>query len=281
MRTPKARALGAALRKAREQRGYGLREFAKVLERDPSELHRWETGVRIPSPDKVAQYLTRLEVIGEQYDEVMELTRATDDPRWLAISLPEQRQQFDALLDFEQHASTITALAPMLIPGLLQTAEYIRSIMSAGDVPDREIPRRTALRIGRRDVLTRPDPVQLVAFVGESALRQLIGTREVMADQLRHLRDAMKRPNVDLRVIPFDSGWHPALEGPCLVIDSKEKESDPVVHLDLRDSVLFLHEEEDVNRYRQAIQKVDRVALNPRGSAEVITGYIQRWENTG
>lgn len=209
----------------------------------------------------------------------MELTRATDEPRWLAISLPEQRQQFEALLDFEQRATVITALAPLLVPGLLQTSGYIRSIMTAGEVPDRELPRRIALRIGRRDVLTRrdPKPVRLAAFVGEAALRQLIGTREVMAEQLRHLRDAMAWPNVDLRVIPFDSGWHPALEGPCLVIDSDE--SEPVVHLDLRDSVLFLHEEDDVNRYRQAVEKVQRVALDPQDSAVVIAGYIKQWEN--
>jgi len=279
MRTPKARALGKALRKAREDRGYGLREFAKVLERDPGVLSRWETGDRIPAPDQVAQYLTRLEVIGEPYEEIMELTRATDEPRWLAISLPEQRQQFDALLDFEQHATMITHLAPMLVPGLLQTSGYIRSIMSAGEIPSHEVPRRIAMRIGRKDVLTRPEPVRLAAFVGEGVLRQLIGTREVMAEQLRHLRDAMKWPNVDLRVIPFGSGWHPALEGPCLVIDSTE--SEPVVHLGLRDSMLFLHEEDDVNRYRQAIEKVERVALNPQDSAKVIAGYIQRWENTG
>jgi transcriptional regulator with XRE-family HTH domain len=279
MRTPKARALGKALRKVREERGYGLREFAKVLERDPGVLSRWENGERIPSPDQVAQYLTRLEVIGDPYEEIMELTRATDEPRWLAISLPEQRQQFDALLDFEQRATTITVLAPLLVPGLLQTSSYIRSIMSAGEVPDREVPRRIAMRIGRRDVLTRrePKPVRLAAFVGEAALRQLIGTQEVMAEQLRHLRDAMKWPNVDLRVIPFDSGWHPALEGLCLVIDSDE--SEPVVHLELRDSLLFLHEEDDVNRYRQAVEKVERVALGSQDSAEVIAEYIKRWEN--
>jgi transcriptional regulator with XRE-family HTH domain len=279
LRTPKARALGKALRKAREDRGYGLREFAKVLERDPGVLSRWETGDRTPAPDQVAQYLTRLEIIGEPYEEIMELTRATDEPRWLATSLPEQRQQFDALLDFEQRATMITDLAPLLIPGLLQTNEYIRSIMSAGDIPAHEVGRRIALRIGRKDVLARPNPVRLIAFVGEGALRQLIGTREVMADQLRHLRAAMEWPNVDLRVIPFGSGWHPALEGPWLVIDSTELE--PVVHLELRDSLLFLHEEDDLNRYRQAVEKVQRVALNPRGSAEVIAGYMQRWENAG
>jgi tetrahydromethanopterin S-methyltransferase subunit A len=87
----------------------------------------------------------------------------------------------------------------------------------------------------------------------------------------------MKWPNVDLRVVPFDSGWHPALEGPYSVIDSEE--SVPVVHLELRDSVLFLHEEDDVDRYRRAVDKVERVALNAQDSTEVIAGYIQQWEN--
>jgi transcriptional regulator with XRE-family HTH domain len=279
MRTPKARALGKAIRTAREDKGYTLRQFAKLLGRDPGVLSRWETGDRTPQSDQVAQILTRLEVSGQRYDEIMELTRGTDETRWLAISLPEQRQQFDALIDFEEHAATITAVAPLLVPGLLQTDAYIRSIMSAGDVPAREVATRIRVRIGRREVLSRPDPVRLVAFVGEAVLRQLIGTREVMAEQVRHLLDVTNRSNVDLRIVPFDSGWHPALEGPSLLIESEH--SEPVVHLEVRGSVLFLHEEHDVNTYRKAIDTVAGVALNHEQSAEVMTRHAERWEKAG
>src|SRR5262245_25884315 len=125
MITPKARALGKALREAREATGQSLRAFAKQLGRDPGVLSRWETGDRTPQSDQVAQLLTKLGVTGERYDEVMELTRGTDERRWLAITLPEQRQQFAALLDLEASATTITAVAPLLVPGLLQTSGYI------------------------------------------------------------------------------------------------------------------------------------------------------------
>jgi transcriptional regulator with XRE-family HTH domain len=275
MITPKARALGKALREAREATGLSLRAFAKQLGRDPGVLSRWETGDRIPQSDQVAQLLTKLGVTGERYDEVMELTRGTDERRWLAISLPEQRQQFAALLDLEASATTITAVAPLLVPGLLQTSNYIRSIMSAGDVPAGEITTRVAVRIGRKDVLTKPDPVRMVALVGEAALRQLIGSREVMAEQLRYLHDATSRPNVDVRVIPFESGWHPALEGPCYVIES---EPGPVVHLEVRGSVLFLHDERDVNAYLQAVDTVSGVTMGPEESAGLINEYAERWE---
>lgn len=277
MRTPKPVALGIALRKAREKRGYTLRQFAKLLGCSPSDLSRWETGERIPRQDRVVQILTRLEVTGEEYDEIMKLTVLPDEPRWVAISLPEQRQQSDALIDFEQNATAITALAPLLVPGLLQTDSYIKAIMTAGDVPAGEVASRVATRIGRRAVLTRPDPapVRLVAYIGEAVLRQLIGSRAVMLEQVGHLQDVATWPNVELRVVPFDSGWHPQLEGPCLVIES---EDETVVHLEVRGSVLFIHEEPDVAAYRRAVDTVAGCALSTTASAEVIGQYVQFWE---
>lgn len=277
MRTPKPVALGIALKQARENRGYSQRELAKILECNPSDLSRWENGERIPRRDRVVQILTRLEVSGREFDDVMKLMAQPDEPRWVAISLPEQRRQSDALIDFEQKAKEVRALAPLLVPGLLQTDNYVKAIMTAGDVPAGEIASRVATRIGRRAVLTRtdPPPVRLVAYIGEAVLRQLVGSRAVMLEQVKHLQDVATWPNVELRVVPFDSGWHPMLEGPCLVIES---EDETVVHLEVRGSVLFLHEEQDVNTYREAVATVSRAALSRDQSAEVIAQYVQVWE---
>ena len=65
MRTPKARALGSAMRKAREERGLTLRAFAAQLGRDPGVLSRWENGERTPRVDQVAQILTLLGYRGQ------------------------------------------------------------------------------------------------------------------------------------------------------------------------------------------------------------------------
>src|ERR1700743_2403489 len=107
-RSPRARALGKALRDARLDKKLGLREFAKSLGRDPSLLSRWETGDRTPPPTEVAQILGNLRITGKRYDEIIELAHGADDPLWLATTLPEQRAQLAALLDFESTASVIT-----------------------------------------------------------------------------------------------------------------------------------------------------------------------------
>src|SRR5437660_3196672 len=135
MRSPRARALGKALREARQATGRKLRDFALEIGRDPGVLSRWETGERTPNAEHLAQILTKLGITGKQFDEMIALAKGIDQPRWLAVTLPEQRQQFAALLDLEESATRIIDVEPLMVPGLLQTNAYIRAIMTGGSVP--------------------------------------------------------------------------------------------------------------------------------------------------
>lgn len=276
MRTPRARALGRALREAREATGRGLRAFAEELGRDPGLLSRWETGERTPTSEQVAQILTRLNITGDRFDEIITLARSAHSSRWLAVTIPEQHQQFAALLDLEETATQIIHVAPLLVPGLLQTDDYIRAIMTGGSVPTVEVAARIAARVGRKAVLTRPRPVHLIAFVGEASLRQQVGSVEIMAGQLRHLLNVAIWSNVDVRVVPFESGWHPGLEGPFVLLESRQWT--PVVQLESRRSLLILHEEADVVPYQDAAELVSNVALGPDESMGLIADYAERWE---
>src|SRR6266545_3441460 len=257
--TPKARRLGAALREARLERGLGVRQLAQELGRDHSLISRYESGERVPKLEDIATILAIIGVNGERRDEILDLARGTNQPRWLAVTLPEQRQMLAALLELERTATSIIEVTPLLIPGLLQTTRYIRAIMTAGGVPADEIETRVAVRIGRRETITQDTPAKLTALVGETALRQEIGGPDVMIEQLRHLLAMAKRSNVDLRIIPFTAGWYPALEGPFTVIDSTD--SAPVVHLENRRPGLCLDEGEELDLYREAAKSVLEVAL--------------------
>lgn len=275
MATPRARALGRALRKAREDTGRTLRAFAEEIGRDPGLLSRWENGERTPTSEQAAQILTKLNVTGDRFDEIVALARSVHSPRWLAVTLPEQHQQFAALLDLEETATQIIHVAPLLVPGLIQTNDYIRTIMIKG-APPSEVSTRLAARIGRKEVLARPKPLHLFAFVGEAALRQMVGSAEIMAGQLRYLRDVAAWSHVDVRVVPFDCGWHPGLEGPFVLLESRQWS--PVVQLESRTSLLLLHEEADVVPYQEAAELVSNVALNRDESIGLIADYAERWE---
>ncbi|WP_436495569.1 helix-turn-helix domain-containing protein [Actinokineospora sp. HUAS TT18] len=278
-KTPKAVALGSALRQARVDKGHKLREFAAMINRDPAMLSRWETGDRIPKPEHVAQILTVLGVNGDQYDDIMTLVYGTGEPQWVATTLPEQRQQLAAYLEYEQQAATIIEVSPLMIPGLLQTADHIRAIMSGGGVPAGDIPTRIAVRLGRKEIITGGSPARLVALVGQAALYQGIGGRDASIAQLRYLLEMMQRPNVELRIIPFGMEWHPGLEGAFVLIESNGPAS--VVFLETRRSTLWLHKEDDVNAYKHAVDMILRVTLSPQDSARLISELVHRMENRG
>lgn len=270
-RTPKQRALGAALREAREAAGHTLRKFAAMIGKDPSVVSRWESGERTPQPTDVAMFLTMLGINGPRYEEILELGTDTDATSWLAVTLPEQQQHLSALLRFEREAKRVTAVSPSLVTGLLQEYLYVEAIMRGGGVPQDDVDKRVAIRLGRAKVLKH---VQFTAILGEAALRWEIGGRAALIGQLKHLIDMSDQ--VDLRVIPFTAGWTPALEGPWTVIEFEDAPT--VIHLENRRSGLYLHEAEDIAVYRESTASALDAALNAQASVAFIAGVIDELE---
>ncbi|MGH3518719.1 MAG: helix-turn-helix domain-containing protein [Haloechinothrix sp.] len=270
--TPKARALGSELRNAREAAKIGLRQLAGLLETSHATVSRWETGQRSPRPEDVAAYLAKVDAPAEQREQLVELARDPDGSHWLSVGMPEQHRQLAALLEIERSATEITTVSPLLIPGLLQTADYARAIMTRAEVDRDQIDMRVAVRVGRREAITRKNPARLRAFVWEPVLNQLIGGPEVMADQLRALIEYSAMPNVDLRVIPTRCDWYPGLAGPFVLAAFDGR--DAVVHLENQLSGLFLHDPDEVKEYQDAVDRIRGVAMSPEGSTELIADVI-------
>lgn len=276
--TPKAVAIGSELRRAREDAGLSARQLADKLGLSHTTIGRWEKGERSPRPVDVATVLSALGADNGIREELVELARDTDGSHWVATTLPEQQRQIAALLEIERDATAITDVSAMLIPGLLQTGDYARAIMTAGGIPDIDVETRVAVRLGRREAITRTDrPARLVAFVDESALYRMIGGHHVMREQLRWLLHVAEWPTVDLRVVPVGAGWHPGLEGAFVIVE-RGADNAPVVQLETRRSALFLHEAADVAAYQEAAARVEEVAMSPDATSGLIADLINRMD---
>lgn len=276
-RTTKARVFGAELRAIREASGLGLRGLAKLLETSHATVSRWETGARRPGLAEVAAYLQAVRAPAEVRERLLGVAGEPDAPRWLSIGMPEQPRQLATLLEIEREAARITTVSPLLVPGLLQTADYVREIMISADVPGTEIDTRVAVRLGRRNTITRKEPAHLTAYVGEVALRQIIGSSEGMIDQLRELLKLAEQPNIELRVLPIRTGWHAGLEGPFSMFEFEDRE--PVISIDNRVSALYLDEPEDVSAYRCALPRVEQMAMTETASVALIADIVNGQEN--
>ena len=271
--TPKAMALGAQIRSVRQGAGLSQRAAAKKLKIGNATLSRIESGETPPTPDELVEMLEVLGATEAQSEEILALASDTSGNAWLAVTLPEQRAQLAALLDFEQMATHITNVAPLLIPGLLQSSGYARAVMRAAGIPDDEVETRVAVRMGRRDVLLRADPTNLLAIIGESVLRRPVGEPRVMTEQLDHLLKMAQLPNITVRVVPDNTGWHPALEGPFLLLANS---ATTLVHLENRRSGLFLNDPEDLAAYMAAVEKTLNVALDAEQTAALISREAER-----
>ncbi|HEV8560996.1 MAG TPA: helix-turn-helix transcriptional regulator [Actinophytocola sp.] len=274
--TPRTRALAAALRRELDGSTMGIREIARVLDRSHTTISQWQNGKRVPHPDDVSALLAVVGVTGRRRTEILELARNAADPNWLTVGVS---QQLAGLIECERTTIEIVNWSPLLVPGLLQTAEYAHTIYANNDALARhEVEARVQLRLSRQGVLTdrKPVPAELSALIGEPALRQAIGGRDVMIAQLRHLLKSAELPTVTIQIVPVGEGWHPGLMGPFGLYNFAESPS--IVHLEHHRSGVFLYDEGDVTAYKMASAAVRRAALSPAESVELITNVISEME---
>lgn len=98
------------------------------------------------------------------------------------------------------------------VPGPFQQVPYARSIIETSvTVPLAEVDRLAEARAERVARIITPGGPQIWLVLGEEALLREIGGRQVLYDQLVHVRDLAARPNVTLQVIPLATGAHVAI----------------------------------------------------------------------
>lgn len=272
---PKARALGAELREVRRAAGIGVRELARRLQTNHVKLSRYESGVRAPGPEDVAAYLAAFGVAETERNRLVEMARDAREPNWLASGMPSIHRQAMSLIEFERTASHVVDVAPLIVPGLLQTADYARVIMDP--LPPGECESRVALRLGRKDILTRRSPIDFTAVVSERVLCEPIGGPAVMADQLHHIAQLAELANVAVNVIRSGvNKWHLAMEGPFLLFEFSK--AAPIVNLEHYRSPVFLYETNVVRDYMDAVTVLKQEAMPQRSSVELIKEIAREWE---
>lgn len=267
-----ARELGAELRKIREAAGMSMRAMGERVGVANPQISMWENGHRLISAESLATVLDKMDVAAGERERLMAMLRDTEGPGRLSTGRPAADDQLSQLIAYERSAIRITDMAPLLIPGLLQTSEYSRAIL--GDDTS------ATLRAGRREVLTRRNPVEYAAYIDSEVLVRPIGPPDVMVDQLQHLLEMGERPNITIQLWQSTHpGWHPGLTSPFLMLEFAA--TTPVVHLEHHRSSAFLWDRDDVAGFKAAAEKVRReVAMTPEESARVIADIAHGMEST-
>ncbi|NUW35855.1 helix-turn-helix domain-containing protein [Nonomuraea sp. SMC257] len=265
--------LGSQLRRLREAKGVTREEAGHLIRGSESKISRMELG-RVGFKERdVADLLTLYGVTdAEARAAVLDLVTKANEPGWWHRFNDVLPTWFQAYVGLEEAAERIRTYEVQFVPGLLQTKEYARAVVTAGAAgvgPD-EIARRVDLRLERQRILDRPGGPIFWAVIDEAALRRPIGGAEVMRAQLEHLADLMRQPNITIQIMPFSFGGHSAEGGAFSILRFPDRELPDVVYVEQLASALYLDKREDVDRYTEVMERLCAVSTTPDETAALL-----------
>ncbi|WP_432147229.1 helix-turn-helix domain-containing protein [Streptomyces sp. bgisy029] len=260
--------LGLALRALRNASGKEAKAVARSAVMSPSKLSRIETGKFSPTADDVDRILTAIGVSEDVKTEYMDAARAaaTETTAWRLIQRAGLHKAQQRLRDVEAQMSLLRVFQPALVPGLLQTPEYMRAILSRyDDLSEETVRRTTSARIDRQEALY--DASKTLQFViTEPVLRWLIVPARVMAGQLDRLVSASRLPSVDIRVVPI-AGRKKDIPNHAFVI-----QNDRVVAVETVHAEVVVTDPRDVSLYVSKFEGFRESAVSGDAMRNLIEG---------
>jgi len=194
--------IASDLRFFREREGLSLSQIGQVMgcnRHNVSNLEHARDGWNMN--ERQAARLDEYLRLNGHFGRLVRYARTAHDPEW-----------FVEYAKHEAKALEIRTYRLSLFPGLLQTPEYARELLTSSRLVD-DIEAAVDARMRRQEVLTRPKPPLVWVLLDETVLYRPVGGRQVMRDQLARLRDAVNLPHVTIRIVPLSAGFHLGLDG--------------------------------------------------------------------
>ncbi|AYN34358.1 XRE family transcriptional regulator [Streptomyces albus] len=242
---------------------------------NPAKLSRIETARTAAKAKDVELLLDLYGIKGKELRRaLLSLTREGARRGWWQSYRGILSSVYEDWISLEAEATTLRTWQMGVIPGLLQTGEYAREIVTAtamSEAIEAKVDALVEIRLARQAVLTRDDPLNLWAIISETALRTKCVGEGVMTEQLGRLLSLGRRPNITIQVLPADASPHAGQMGSYSVLGFEEHADLDVVHVESLTSLLYVEEPDHVDVYRSAFERLRASALSIEKSAELIS----------
>lgn len=202
--------LGRQLKEIRIGAGYKSQdEFSSLISKDRSVVGKAESGEYPPTDAVLNDWLNLCGIEGRLRTVVHAMAKFARMRDGGPVKV-----WFVGWVDAEGKAHTLRIWQPIIIPGIVQTPAYARELFAAMGLNDDQISDYVQSRLSRQAILDKADPPSVVIVLDELALHRLIGTPAIMREQLEHLLELSKRPNIHIHILPTRTGANAGLGGP-------------------------------------------------------------------
>ncbi|MGW6565746.1 helix-turn-helix domain-containing protein [Streptomyces sp. NPDC054975] len=190
---------GSELRRLREEAGLNQQQLGDIVYCTASLIGQIETAKKVPTRE-FSERLDAALMTGGLFSRLVGLVLKSQLPSW-----------FQPYAEMEAKAAYISTYQAQVVYGLLQTDGYARAVLGARTVDDLDT--KVAARMERQRILDRETAPLVWLVMSEAVLRQEIGGRALMRNQLAHLLAMQEREWVKIQVLPFEAGAHAGLMG--------------------------------------------------------------------
>src|SRR5215831_7862756 len=254
----------AELQAARARAGVSRDELAARINYSASLVGMVESMRRVPRLDFAQRCDEALGTTGT-FARLHEHLRTAPFPSW-----------FRPFAQHEAEATSLRTFQVVLVPGLLQTGDYARALLSTkvGATED-DVDQLVTARLERQAILDRDNPPLLWVVVDEAALHRPVGGRDVMRLQVEHLAEMAARPNVVIQVIPAEVGAHVGLTGAFVIADFASAPN--IVYLETALTGLVIERQEDVAAVTLTYDTLKTESLPRAASLELLREVAKTW----
>lgn len=186
------------MKKEREKAGMIQEEVAHRLTISKQLYGHYEKCRRVPTLP-----------VSKGLDEIYGLDQLFEELHPLVIEELELPPGFLKYAEQEAEASAIRIHQPLWVPGLMQSEGYAAEVLRAGQPPDR-LEHLVAARIERQEIFTRDDPPWVFLLLSEVAIRNIVGSKEIMREQLGRLLELIREPRISIQIVPYGARIYPA-----------------------------------------------------------------------
>ncbi|WP_069885343.1 helix-turn-helix domain-containing protein [Streptomyces luteocolor] len=207
------KAFGAVLKSFRKRAGYTQESLAPEIGYSTHFLASIEQGRRFPPPVFVDRCEATLDAFGTLRVAVSQLSKQRGLASW-----------FRRWAQLEREAIALYTYECRLIPGLLQTPAYARTLFLNQLPPlgDDQIEAQLAARTERQLLLTERPNTAFSFILEEHLFLRRMGGHEVTMELIDHVLGLAERRNIELQIMPLERKSHAGLDGPIRLLETPE-----------------------------------------------------------
>ncbi|MFB6842719.1 helix-turn-helix domain-containing protein [Streptomyces sp. NPDC056361] len=251
------------LKLLRTDRGLSLRKLGEALGWDWSLFSKMEKGETVGGPEVV-------QALDQYYGTATTLLALWE----LAVGDPAQfKERYQQYMRLESEAVSLWHYAVSVLPGLLQTGEYARALLSTGGMNGDELTRQVEARIGRRDLLSGDGAPPFRTILSETVLRTPLENRNEWRDQLEYLLLISERRNITIHVVPHSVGLFALMNTQTMFLRLADGRT--VAWVETAHSGELVEEAAAVEQLQASYDQVRDLSLSPVESRKFIVSTLE------